>query len=118
MIALSLKPGEAVFLLSPSVVADSYGDETESWANPTRIRLRGAGVESPATTGDEVPDLETIRNTRVLQAPGRPAITSRDRIEAEGATWRVDGDPIVRIGALDTFTRVALRRVEKAGPHA
>lgn len=115
MIALSIKPGAAVFLLSPSVVADSYGDETESWASPTRIRLRGASLESPATTGDEAPDVETIRNSRILLVPSRPAISARDRIEAEGATWRVDGDPIVRVGALDTFTRVALKRVEKAG---
>jgi hypothetical protein len=117
VIALNLNLAP-VFSLTPSTVADSYGDETESWANPTRIRLRGASVESPATVGDEAPDLETIRNTRVLLVPSRAHITTRDRIEAEGATWRIEGDPIVRVGALDTFTRAVLKRVEKVGPHA
>jgi hypothetical protein len=120
MIAVTLLHNAPVYLLTPGVVTDSYGDPIESWDTPERVRLPGAAVEAPGASGSstsevETPTLDTLHNSRVLHVPRRLALTSRHRIEAEGSQWHVVGEPLVRVGALSTFTRVALRRVVRVG---
>ena len=101
-------PTPPVYRLRPSAGSDSYGDPVESWANPQRTLLPRAQVQVPTST---LP--ESLQTDRVLHVPGTADVTARDRIEYDGAIWRIEGTPIVRRGlASGVYTTAPLSLVQ------
>lgn len=84
--------------LRPRASADSYGDPVLDHSNPTRSRIRGAMVQPRPASEDETPSATSLRDERVLYAVGVVDLTASDRVEVEGAVWRVEATPIVYHG--------------------
>lgn len=95
MSLLAMRRGQTVYRLRPGQTTDSYGDVVESWDTPERSRIRGGDVQFPETAETVTPGGITETAERVLFAPGRPDLTSEDRVEFGGRVYRIDGDPVV-----------------------
>src|SRR4051812_11141143 len=108
---LGLYGAAPVSRLRAKVAADSYGDPTEDWTAPDRLRLKGASVRAVASREDG----GLVRDERLVLVPGFADLTAADRVEADGEVWGgVDGGPLVRRGlASGTTTTATLRRVER-----
>lgn len=108
MILSAVTPRAVIYRLRPTVTPDSLGDPVESWAQPQRDRLRGAAVQ--AASSEESGQL--LEDERRLFVAGRADVKSDDRIEVDGETWRVDGNPVVSQGlAVGTVTAAKLTRL-------
>jgi head-tail adaptor len=104
--------GPPVYRLRALTTEDSYGDPVESWATPSKVKLRGAIIQRPKSEEDETPSANTVTEDRVLTVDGKADLTSKDRIEYEGKVYRIDGEVDTRRGlVLGTQTKANLRRI-------
>jgi head-tail adaptor len=102
-----------VYRLRSDVVEDSYGDAVESWEHPLEKLLRGAEIQDVDSDETETPRASAVSSKRVLFVPGKADVNADDRIRVGSKIWRVDGDPIVRVGfASGTSTTANLVRFD------
>lgn len=103
-----------VYRLRATTTTDLYGDPRPSWADPERVRLRGAVIQSVAPY-EEDPDGLQAGNRR-LYCPGVVDLDAYDRIESGGQVWLIDGTPSYRRSLVGPgYTVVRLKRSERSG---
>lgn len=104
---------QEIYRLRPTVGEDSYGDPYETWDPPQRHRLRRAEVQDVATVEEEGVRRVVVEGERRLYVPYAADLTSADRIEVDGETWRISGKPAVRRGLASTvYTTCTLTQTE------
>ena len=105
-----------VVLVDPGESIDSRGHPADDWTIPPAVEtaLPGAIVQTQSSTETTGDGHSRVVTTRRLFAPGaRVTITARDRVRVGNLTYRIEGDPVVRIGAagFSTYTTATLVRV-------
>ncbi|GEB46939.1 hypothetical protein MTE01_28840 [Microbacterium testaceum] len=104
---LAGQAGTAATRLRPGRATDSYGDDVESWDAPERKRIPRAQLQRGPSTETEG-ERHLLEDEALLLIIGAFPLTEADRVEADGAVWRVDGTPRVR-RSLATGSHVAAR---------
>jgi hypothetical protein len=102
----------AVVRLRATTRTDSYGDTAEDWTLPSWLALPEALVQDRTSTETDGSGRSITRTEKVLLHPGALDLTARDRVELDGVTYRIEGEPSVRRGLRGaSHTTAVLRRV-------
>lgn len=114
-----------VYLLLPSQETDSYGDPIESWADLVRVVIPGAEIQRNSTEDKDVATgTQTDRLGKMIATGREPELAiyrlvdSGSRIEQDGKVWRVNGEPNIKRGLINTNTHLtaSLTRTTVGGP--
>jgi head-tail adaptor len=107
------RPGApTVVRLRARAGTDSYGDPIEDWANADRLVLPAALVQDRTSVEEDASGRAVTRTEKVLLHPGDADVQATDRIAVDGQTYRVEGEPSVRLGLRGASHTIAvLRRV-------
>lgn len=91
---MSILAVQAVTVLRAPLVGNRYNGQVRDWTNATRTDVDGVSVQ-PATSTEDVRDRELLTNTyKLFTDRGRDIdLLATDRIEWNGMTLQVDGDP-------------------------
>ena len=80
-----------VTIARPAVGADRYGDPTPDWAGAARTSTRGWLARQ--TTNEIRDGREEVVSEWLLSLPADTDVAGGDRIEAQGHTFEIVGDP-------------------------
>ena len=74
-------------------IANRYGDDERNWAAAATVTIDGCALQ-PASTGEVTDPTRTAVTTRwnLFAPPGADLLPS-DRVDVDGVTYEIDGDP-------------------------
>lgn len=100
-----------ITILRAGLVTDAYGNEgTErDWANATPTTVPGCSVQSEPSA-EFTRDRDAVLIRKEVFAPPATDLTATDRVEHDGHTFDVDGDPQLENHGLRTDHLYALLR--------
>jgi len=115
---------DPVYLITPSVKTDSYGDPINDWDNPTLTVIPGADLQHHMTLDKDEADSSTTHRTGTLIATGPRIdvyrlVTDGSRIKQGTEVWRVNGEPNVKVGRMfgNTHLTASLTRTTVEAPN-
>lgn len=85
---------DSVVILRAPAAADRYGSRSRTgrdWSDPVRTTSR-AHVQ-PGARAESGGDRDTVTTGIRIWLPAGTDVTATDRIEWDGRTWEVDGEP-------------------------
>lgn len=114
-----------VYLLTPAVVLDSYGDPSYDWGNATQVRIPNGHIQTHATLDADQAEGSTTDTTATLIAVGPrygalAQIANESRVVQGDVVWRVYGDPNYKPGLMfgNGHLTASLRRKTTGVPNA
>lgn len=116
-----------VYLLVPTAGLDSYGDPIDNFGEPTRVLIPGAEIQRNSTEDKDLATGSQTDRLGKLIATGRAheldiyrMVTEASRIEQDGKVWRIQGEPNIKQGLINTNTHLtaSLTRTTVGAPSA
>ena len=91
---MSVLAVETVTVIRAPLIANRYGGQVRDWDNAVRTDVDGVSIQ-PAATTEDVRDRELLTNRFTLfTSRGRDIdLLATDRVQWNGLTLQVDGDP-------------------------
>lgn len=115
-----------VYLLVPTPSLDSYGDPIDDFGAVTRVVIPGAEIQRNSTEDKDVAIGSQTDRLGKLIATGRAheldiyrMVNEASRIEQDGKVWRIQGEPNIKQGLINTNTHLtaSLTRTTVGAPN-
>jgi hypothetical protein len=78
---------------APIITDPRYGDELADWANATTLVITGCALQPGPATEFTDPTRRAVTTGWALFAPPGTDLAAGDRVEVDGLTFEVDGEP-------------------------
>jgi hypothetical protein len=115
---------DPVYLVTPAIVTDSYGDPQNDWEHAVETLIPGADLQRHMTQDKDEANSSTTHRTGTLIATGPRVdiyrqVNEGSRIRQGSEVWRVNGTPNVKIGRLfgNTHLTASLTRTTVEAPN-
>lgn len=91
---------KTVTVIHPSTRVER-GTTIPDWSSVTKRKVRGCSMQPSSTDSTQVrnmrlvPSVNSTETAYTLYMPPNAPVQSGDRIDVDGKTWSVDGEPLV-----------------------